>query len=141
MEDNELDISSLVQKYEHMQALGKNIYLDADEFALLAEYYSSGGDNEEAELLIEEGLKIHPGSSILMLAKAKLLIFSTKYEEALNYLKFADDDGDIDHSLLKIKALLHLSEFEKADEIAYKMIESELPEEDLYYFIDRKSVV
>lgn len=135
MEDNELDINSLVEKYEHMQALGKNIYLDADEFALLAEYYSSGGDNEEAELLIEEGLKIHPGSSILMLAKAKLLIFSTKYEEALNYLKFADDDGDIDHSLLKIEALLHLSEFEKADEIAYKMIESELPEEDLYYFI------
>ena len=41
MEDNELALDSLVEKYENMQSLGKNIYLDADEFAILIEYYSS----------------------------------------------------------------------------------------------------
>src|SRR5690554_1254718 len=135
MEDNELDISSLVQKYEHMQAIGKNIYFDADEFALLAEYYSSGENHEESELLIEEGLKMHPSSSDLMLAKAKLLIFSTRYEEALDYLKFTSDDADLDQPLLKIEALLHLSKFDEAQSITNKILDRELSEDDYYYFI------
>lgn len=135
MEDNELDIDSLVEKYEHMQALGKNIYFDADEFVMLAEYYSSGGDQEEAELLVKEGLKIHPGSHLLMLAKAKLLIYSTKYEEALNYLRFPSDDSDLDQSLLKIEALLHLSEFDEVEKISIRLLERELPDDDFYYLI------
>lgn len=135
MEDNELDLSSLIEKYEHMQALGKNIYLDADEFAMLIEYYNSEGDQEEAETLVEEGLKIHPGSAILMLAKAKMLILSTKYEEALDYLRFSSDDSDIDHSLLRVEALLHLSQFDEAEKVSIKILERDLPEEDLYYFI------
>ena len=135
MEDNELDLDSLVEKYENMQALGKNIYLDADEFAMLIEYYSSEGDQDEAETLVEEGLKIHPGSALLMLAKAKILILSTKYEEALNYLRFSSNDGDIDHSLLKIEALLHLSEFDEVEKISIKVLNHDLPEDDFYYFI------
>ena len=135
MEDNELDLSSLIEKYEHMQALGKNIYLDADEFAMLIEYYSSEGDQEEAETLVEEGLKIHPGSAILMLAKAKMLILSTKYEEALDYLRFSSDDSDIDHALLRVEALLHLSQFDEAEKISIKILDRDLSEEDLYYFI------
>ena len=135
MEDNETDIDSLVEKYEHMQALGKNIYFDADEFAMLVEYYSSEGDNDEAEILIEEGLKIHPGSALLMLAKAKQLILSTRYEEALDYLRYASDEGDIDHSLLKIEVLLHLSEFDEVEKISIKVLDRDLPEEDFYYFI------
>lgn len=135
MEDNELDLSSLIEKYEHMQALGKNIYLDADEFAMLIEYYSSEGDQEEAETLVEEGLKIHPSSAILMLAKAKMLILSTKYEEALDYLRFPSDDSDIDHSLLRVEALLHLSQFDEAEKESIKILARDLPEEDLYYFI------
>ena len=135
MEDNELDLDSLVEKYENMQALGKNIYLDADEFAMLIEYYSSEGDQDEAETLVDEGLKIHPGSALLMLAKAKILILSTKYDEALNYLRFSSNDGDIDHSLLKIEALLHLSEFDEVEKISIKVLNRDLPEDDFYYFI------
>lgn len=135
MEDNELDIDSLVEKYENMQALGKNIYLDADEFAMLIEYYSGEGDQEEAETLVEEGLKIHPGSALLMLAKAKILILSTKYEEALDYLRYSSDDSDIDYALLKIEALLHLSEFDEVEKLSIKILDRDLPEEDFYYFI------
>ena len=135
MEDNELDIYSLVEKYENMQALGKNIYLDADEFAMLIEYYSGEGDQDEAEILVEEGLKIHPSSALLMLAKAKILILSTKYEEALDYLRFSSDDNDIDHSLLRIEALLHLSEFDEVEKMSIKILDRDLPEEDFYYFI------
>ena len=63
MEDSELNIRSLVEKYEQARVLGKAMYFDADEFASLADYYNSEGDSEEAEQLIDEGLKMHPGAT------------------------------------------------------------------------------
>lgn len=133
--DEETDITSLVEKYEQMRALGKNIYFDADEFALLAEYYNMGGDNEEADLLIDEGLKMHPGSHGLMVLKAKTLVFSEMYPEALEYIKQIPDDGDIDVPLLKIESLLHLDKFQEADKIIKSTLELDLPDDDLYIFI------
>ncbi len=135
MEENEIDITSLVEKYEQMRAIGKKIYFDADEFVLLAEYYNSGGSFEEAEQLIHEGLIMHPGSSSLMTMKAKMLIYSAKYEEALEYIRFISDESDIDQSLLKMEALLHLNRFGEAELLADKILKQDLPEEDYYYFI------
>ena len=135
MDDNELDISSLIDKYENMRALGKKIYFDADEFAMLAEYYNSGDDNDEAAQLIEEGLKMHPGSQALILMKAKLLVYITKYEEALEYLKIMSNDTDLDQPLLKIEALLHLERYEEAEKLSNQIIKQDLAEDDYYFFI------
>jgi tetratricopeptide (TPR) repeat protein len=135
MEDNELDITSLVEKYEQMHALGKKMYLDADEFALLAEYYNAGGDNEEAEEVIAEGLKMHPGSPELMLLKVKTLVFSEMYEEALDYMRQLSEEGDVELSLLKIESLLHTDRYDEADELINNTLERELSVDDLYYFI------
>ncbi len=133
--DEELDISSLIEKYEQMRALGKKMYLDADEFANLAEYYNSIGDNDEAELLIEEGLKMHPGSSELMLMRGKALVYSEMYEEALDYLQYISDEGEVDLPLLKIESLLHLDRYEEAEKIIKSTLEQELSVNDLYIFI------
>ena len=135
MEDNDIDINSLVEKYEQMRALGKKIYFDADEFVMLADYYSSEGDNDEAELLIEEGLRMHPGSPDLIVMKAKLLVFMTKYEEALDYLRIMSNDNDYDQSLLRIEALLHLDRYDEAEVISEQVIQQDLSDEDFYYFI------
>ncbi|HBG56608.1 MAG TPA: hypothetical protein DDX07_01200 [Porphyromonadaceae bacterium] len=135
MEDNELDITTLVEKYEQMHALGKKMYLDADEFALLAEYYNAGGDNEEAEEVIAEGLKMHPGSPELMLLKVKILVFSEMYEEALDYMRQLSEEDDVELPLLKIEALLHTDRYHEADELINKTLEHELSVDDLYFFI------
>lgn len=135
MEDNELDINSLIDKYEHMRALGKKIYFDADEFAMLAEYYNAEGDNEEAEDLINEGLKMHPGSPELMLMKAKMLVYSEMYEDALDYMEWISDDGGVDLALLKIEAMLHLKNHADADRLINSTLKQELPIDDLYFFI------
>ncbi|MDY9917253.1 hypothetical protein PSM36_1946 [Proteiniphilum saccharofermentans] len=135
MEDNELDINSLIEKYEHMRALGRKIYFDADEFAMLAEYYNAEGDNEEAEELINEGLKMHPGSPELMLLKAKVLVYSEMYQDALDYMEWISDDGGVDLALLKIESLLHLGRDAKADQLINNELKQELPIDDLYFFI------
>ncbi|WP_352422907.1 tetratricopeptide repeat protein [Proteiniphilum sp.] len=135
MEDNELDINSLIEKYEHMRVLGRKIYFDADEFAMLAEYYNAEGDNEEAEELINEGLKMHPGSSELMLMKAKTLVYSEMYQDALDYMEHISDDGEVDLALLRIESLLHLTKHADADQLINSTLKQELPIDDLYFFI------
>lgn len=135
MEDNELDISLLVEKYENMRALGKKIYFDADEFAMLAEYYNAEGDNEEAEELINEGLKMHPVSPVLMMMKAKLLVYSEMYQEAIEYLESVSDDGGIDMALLKIESYLHLGKHTEADKLISSTLKQDLVIDDLYFFI------
>lgn len=133
--DEEFDISALVEKYEQMRAFGKKMYLDADEFAYLAEHYHTVGEHGEAERLIEEGLRMHPGSPELMLMKAKTLVYTERYTEALEYIQLISDDGDVDIPLLKIESLLHLEQDEEAEKIIKSTLEQELPIDDLYYFI------
>lgn len=135
MDDNDIDITSLVEKYENMRALGKKMYFDADEFAQLADFYHSEGDVSEAELLIEEGLTMHPGSLDLMILMAKQLVQLGKFKEALSYMHNLSDDNDLDLPLLKIEALLHLSNFNEAEELTNKLLSKDLIDEDYYYFI------
>src|SRR5690606_3548753 len=88
------------------------------------------------ELLIEEGLKMHPGSSELMLLKAKQMVLMGKYKEALSFMRHLSDDNDLDLPLLKIEALLHLSRFSEAEKLTNKILSKDLPEDDYYYFIN-----
>lgn len=134
-DDNEIDVTALVEKYEQMRALGKKNYFDADEFALLAEYYNAGGDNEEVDDLIEEGLAMHPGSPVLMVLKAKSLVFSEMYEDALDYIRQLSDEQDVELALLKIESYLQTDQFDEADKEISKTLEIELSVDDLYFFI------
>ena len=136
MEDNELDINSLIEKYEHMRALGRKIYFDADEFAMLAEYYNAEGDNEEAEELINEGLKMHPGSPELMLLKAKVLVYSEMYQDALDYMEWISDDGGVDLALLKIESLLHLGRDAQPDHQKKNCFKQEINKDDVYFLFN-----
>ncbi|MDO5523630.1 MAG: tetratricopeptide repeat protein [Bacteroidia bacterium] len=133
--DEELDISALVERYEQMQLFGKKMYLDADEFAILADYYNSLGDNEQAEELIEEGLRMHPSSTELMILKAKTLVFAELYDDAVAYLNNIPDEGDIELPLLRIESLLHLGKTEEANDLINNTMASDLSIDDLYVFI------
>lgn len=133
--NDETDINALVEKYEQMRALGRNVYFDADEFALLAEHYNEEENNEEAERLIEEGLKMHPGNADLMLLKAKLMVFSEMYEEALDYMRSIPEEEDVELPLLRIESFLHLNREKEADQLINETLALDLSVEDLYFFI------
>jgi len=111
------------------------MYFDADEFALLAEYYNAEGNNEEADDIIAEGLKMHPGNAELMLLKVKSLVFAGMYEEALDYMRQISDEDDVELPLLKIESLLQLDRYDEADALINKTLERDLTMDDLYYFI------
>jgi tetratricopeptide (TPR) repeat protein len=135
MEEELDDISSLVEKYEQMLAFGRKIYFDADEFAALADHYNSLGENEQAQEVIDEGLRMHPASPDLMVLKAKTMVYAEKYEEAFSYLNNIPGDGDVELALLRIETLLHLEKKEEANILINETISRELSIDDLYVFI------
>ncbi len=134
---NDLDIKILIEKYEQMRYMGKSMYLDPDEFAMLADYYNDFGDISEAEYIIEIALQMHPGSTQLMIIKAKILVVSEKYQEAYDYLSIiGEDDGDVEYLLVKIECLLHLDKDDEADSFLDTILAGDgLAEEELYTFL------
>ena len=137
MDSNDTNITELIQKYEQMRYMDKNIYFDADEFALLADYYNDFGDTTEAEHIVRIGLGMHPGNSELMTIKAKVLVITEKYEEAYKYLStLGEDDTNVDFLVLKFECLLNLDKVEEADTLLENILKGgELVEEELYTFI------
>lgn len=136
MDNNDLDITDLIQKYEQMRYMDKNIYFDADEFAMLADYYNDFGDTSEAEHIVEIGLSMHPGSVELMIIKAKTLVISEMYEEAYVYLStIAEDDTNVDYLLVKFECLLNLDKIEEADSLLEIALGGGLDDEELYTFV------
>lgn len=137
MDDNELDIKELILKYEQMRYMGKSMYFDPDEFAILANYYNDFGDVSEAEYITDSGLKMHPGSTDLMIVKAKLLAAALQFQEAYDYLLgIGEDENNVDYLLVKIECLLNLDQLEQANEILDTVLSgTEVKDEDLYTFL------
>ena len=137
MDDNDQDIKALIEKYEQMRYMGKNIYFDSDEFAALAEYYYDFGDISEADDIADAGLEMHTGNAQLMIMKAKVLVFNQSFQEALDYLSGVSvDDNNVDYLLVKIESLLYLNKLEQANVILERVMNSqEFSDDDLYTFI------
>lgn len=137
MEGNDIDINELIHKYELMRYEGKSVYFDPDDFAILADYYNDFGDISEAEYIIDIALEMHPGSTELMVVKAKVLVASGKYQETYDYLSIiGDNENSIDYLQVKIECLLNLEKIEEADALVDKTLTTgDLDEEDLFTFL------
>ncbi len=141
MDDEEINIYELVRRYEQMQALGKKIYFDADEFALLADYYHAQGDTQQAYSLIDEGLLMHPQSTELLIQRAKRLVYESMYDEAYDFLQQFSDDENIDVPLLKVETMLHLGMINEANALIEKIMKWDLSNEDFYLFLTETGYV
>lgn len=136
MQNNEnIDIQALMDKYENMLLTGKMLYFDADEFAVLADYYMSIDDYIFADSIIDDGLMMHPGNSSLISLKAKALVSLELYEDAITYINGVSENTDIEFIALKVEVLLKTDSTEEANELIKSTINSNLSIEDLYVFI------
>lgn len=136
MEGNDIDINELIKRYELMRYEGKSVYFDPDDFAVLADYYNDFGDISEAEYIIDIALGMHPGSTLLMVVKAKILVASAKYQDAYDYLSvIGENENSVDYLQVKIECLLNLDKTEEANLLVDRILATgELDKEDLYTF-------
>lgn len=123
------EISDLVDRYEQAIESGKNIYFDADEFSDLAEYYDSLDEIDTAREIVDTGLNIHPGSSSLLIKKAKFAAYDGEYSLALKILEKSSLEYDFDLFLVKIECYLQLELYNKASELAQELLNKEEDEE------------
>ena len=56
-------LATLITNYEEAKAENRQLYLDADQLADIADWYASERKFEEAQEVITYGLKIHPGNT------------------------------------------------------------------------------
>lgn len=121
----DMDIPGLIDKYEGMLYSGKRVYLDADEFEVLFDYYDSIDDIDSAKEIIRSGLEIHPDNSALKQRRARLMVYDAQYEEALKYMNANFSGYDFDLYLLKIECLLQLDLYELAFELTGRVLSDE----------------
>ncbi|MBR6035817.1 MAG: hypothetical protein IKP41_02515 [Bacteroidaceae bacterium] len=84
------DFKELLKSYEEQRERGESIYLDADDFADIADYYLSVDKPELSMETIDRGLAIHGDDEVLMIVQGAAYIYQRQFGEAEEVLKQLD---------------------------------------------------
>lgn len=76
------ELVTLITNYEEAKAENRQLYLDADQLAGIADWYASERKFEEAQEVITYGLKIHPRNTDLLIEQAYLYLDTQKLQKA-----------------------------------------------------------
>lgn len=120
--EQDKEFMQALAKYEEMLTKGQSGYFDADQLADFAEYYASRGDYDKSGEVIKYALKVHPGSTEILVVKAHILIDLGKTDEAEEIAYGIAESYDRDVKLLKAELLLKKNKIEEADNLLSEMI-------------------
>ena len=68
------ELAELAEQYERAKAENRSIYMDAEDIADVADWYSIRQYPNQAMEIVEYGLKLHPGSTALLVEQAYLYL-------------------------------------------------------------------
>ena len=108
------ELNELIAQYETAKAENRQLYLDADQLADIADWYASERKFEEAQEVITYGLKIHPGNTALLIEQAYLYLDTQKLQKAKKVADSITEDFDSEVKLLKAELLLNGGKLEEA---------------------------
>ncbi len=97
----------LIEKFEDMLKLKTQFFFDVDEIELLADHFLEHGDHTRANLAIQHGLELHPGSSGIKLKEAYVLLQLNEPKAALKILNVLEASEPTNTELLLFKAVVH----------------------------------
>ncbi|MCD8293263.1 MAG: tetratricopeptide repeat protein [Prevotellaceae bacterium] len=121
----EKELHDLAERYESAKGEGKSIYLDADEYADLSDWYATHNNLAEAFKAVEEGLELHPGETSLLVEKARLFIDRDETGEARRILEEVAEPYLPEVKLLKAELLLLEDRVEEAEALIDTVMEEE----------------
>lgn len=110
-------LTELIAQYEAAKAEEKQIYLDADQLAEIADQYSFERRFDEAQEVIIYGLKLHPGNTELLMEQAYLYLDLQQVQLAKLTAETITESYDTDVKLLKAEILLHEGQLEATKSI------------------------
>ncbi len=107
------ELATLITHYEEAKAENRQLYLDADQLADIADWYAFKRKFEEAQEVITYGLKIHPGNTDLLIGQAYLYLDTQKLQKAKKVTE-SITEFDSEVKLLKAELLLNEGKLEEA---------------------------
>lgn len=108
------ELQEFADQYESARAEKKAIYLDADDFADLADWYATHQKYDMATEVIEYGLAMHPDNTALLVEQAYLYLDGRDKQKAKTIIeRIAEDTSEV--KVLKANLLLEEGKTEEAD--------------------------
>ena len=99
------ELQELAESYEQSKAEGRSIYMDAEDFADLADWYALRHKPALAQEVVTYGLNIHPNNTSLLVQQAYLYLESNKIDKAQEVTKLIEE-RTAEATILKAQMLL-----------------------------------
>lgn len=101
------ELNELIAQYETARAENRQLYLDGDQLADIADQYAAERKFNEAQEVITYGLHLHPDSTDLLVEQAYLYLDTGKIPLAKKVVESITDEYDTDVKMLKL-SLIHI---------------------------------
>lgn len=111
------ELVELITNYEAAKAEERQIYLDGDQLADIADWYATERKFAEAQEVISYGLHLHPGSTDLLIEQAYLYLDTQKLQKAKTVAAAITEEYEPDVKMLKAELLLNEGKLEEAQEL------------------------
>lgn len=113
--DKDKELNDLIAQYEAMKAEERQIYLDGDQLADIADRYASERRFQEAQEVISYGLNLHPDSTDLHIEQAYLYLDTQKPQLAKEVAESINESYTFEVKLLKAEILLNEGQLDAAE--------------------------
>lgn len=98
------EFKDILSAYEGRQDKEKSIYLDADDFADIADYYLTVDKPRLAMDAVRMGISIHPEEEVLFIVQSAVYIYQRMFDEAEELLAGLDaSNPDVQYQLAQIQ--------------------------------------
>ena len=108
------ELNELIAQYETARAENRQLYLDGDQLADIADQYAAERKFNEAQEVITYGLHLHPDSTDLLVEQAYLYLDTGKIPLAKKVVESITDEYDTDVKMLKAELMLNEGQLENA---------------------------
>ena len=112
--DRDRKMMEMAHAYEMAKAAHQHIYLDAEDFADLAEWYARHNDFVRADEVMQYALSLHPGNTDLLVEQAYERLDREDREGARQILQQIEEEGD-DVTILRARLLLEYGREDDAE--------------------------
>ncbi|ODT53114.1 MAG: hypothetical protein BGP01_01675 [Paludibacter sp. 47-17] len=121
----------LIRRYEAFLSQKTEAgYFDVYEMEQIVDYYLRWGRTRESSVALEFGFRLHPGSPVLLVQRAKIFLASGQAQKALQLLESSVIRFEYDVLLLKINVLSALERHSEARALAEELLADQSLETD-----------
>lgn len=113
--DKEQELNELIASYETAKAENRQLYLDGDQLADIADKYATDRRFDEAQEVISYGLELHPGHTDLLIEQVYLYLDTMQLQKAIAVVGSIAEDYDPEVKLLKAEILLNEGKLDEAE--------------------------